>query len=213
MTRSELLAVVYRFYPRGLTLGTDAYNRSEERERQWEAARRGRDEYHAWKGMIRRLGARYPVVDHAMSLLGGGCEPGYSGDIRIQGSTLGFHVSLLGPYYGIRRIGAPGEDPAAIDLAREIESSYPGYQAIPPELGDEVVPEVIVAGKSTIYVCLLSEVWPWSSGPTDAESPAAKVPDAESPQMEGVVQRLESVTQLTPQDGRTSSSRKAPGEE
>ena len=82
-------------------------------------------------------------------------DPAYSGDIDIPGHKLGFHVSLLGPYYGIHRTGAPGEEPAALDLAREIEATYPGYEPIPPELGDEVVPDVEDLGKTTIYVCLL----------------------------------------------------------
>src|SRR4051812_47688477 len=137
MTRSELLEVIYRFYPRGLFVGTDECNASEECRRRLEAARRGAAEYPTWKAMIRRLGERYPIMDRSVSFLAGWSDPAYSGDIDIPGHTLGFHVSLLGPYYGIHRLGAPGEEPAALDLAREIEATYPGYEAIPPELGDE----------------------------------------------------------------------------
>jgi hypothetical protein len=72
-------------------------------------------------------------------------------------------VSLLGPYYGIHLPGTPEEEPVAHEIAREIEATYPGYQRIPPELGDEVVPDLLAPvayfGVATIYVCLFSEVW------------------------------------------------------
>jgi hypothetical protein len=178
MTRDELLEVVYRFYPRGLLVGGLGYDDTVERQRQRDAARRGAAEYPTWKAMIRRLRDRYPLMDHSVSLLAGSCDPAYSADIDIPGGgTLYFHVSLLGSYYGIHRTGAPGEEPPALDLAREIEATYPGYAPIPPELGDEVVPDVGHFGKTTIYECLLSNVWKWGSPtwpspsppPTDAE--------------------------------------------
>ena len=189
MTRSDLLEVVYRFYPRGLSTFGPGYDGTEERYRQREAARRGAAEYATWKAMIRRLGARYPLMDRSVCLLAGWCNAAYSGDIDIPGATLGFHVSLLGPYYGIRRTGAPGEEPAALELAREIEATYPGYEPIPPELGNEVVPDVSLDGryfgKATIYDCLLSQDWEWSSRPYDDTKPPAHVeePDrgAEAP--------------------------------
>jgi hypothetical protein len=185
MTRSELLEVVYRFYPRGLLEGGHGYFDSEECQRHADVTRRGIAEYPTWKAMIRRLGARYPLMDRSVSILAGSYDPAYSGHIEIPGHMLGFHVSLLGPYYGIHRLGAPGEEPAALDLAQEIEATYPGYAPIPPELGDEVVPDVVSLGRTTIYVCLLSEVWKWSSGPEptttrqplhDAEPPADDEP-------------------------------------
>jgi len=201
MTRPDLLAVVYKFYPRGLFVGTGEYNRSEERCRQREAARRGVAEYPTWKAMIRRLGARYSVMDHSVRVLGatyleGGYDPAYSGDLDLPGHTLGFHVSLLGPYYGIHRTGAPGEEPAALILTREIEASYPGYEETPPELGNEVVPDVEDPGTTTIYVCLLSEVWGWSSGSRDQgaashepEEPDPGAEETSDPQFEGLIQR------------------------
>jgi hypothetical protein len=60
-------------------------------------------------------------------------------------------------------MGEPDEKPAAI--VEEIEAMYPGYKQIPPELGNEVVPDVSMReglmGEATIYVCLFSEVWTW----------------------------------------------------
>ncbi len=171
MTLSDLLAVVYRFYPRGILPTGLGYDDTEERHRQREVARRAVAEYPTWKAMIRRLGARYPLMNHSVRILAAdyverSYDPGYSADIEIGGHTLGFHVSLLGPYYGIRRLGAPDEEQPALDLAREIEATYPGHETIPPELGNEVVPDVGNFGKTTIYHCLLSEVWESSSYPT-----------------------------------------------
>jgi hypothetical protein len=33
-----------------------------------------------------------------------------------------------GPCYGIHRLGVPGEDEAALDIARKIEATYSGYE-------------------------------------------------------------------------------------
>jgi len=169
MTHAELLEVVYRFYPRGLSPWGLGYEDTEESYRQREAAGRGAAEYPRWKAMITRLRARYSSTDHSLRLLGGGIDPGYSGDIGIPGRKLGFHVSLLGPYYGIRLTGDPGEPPAARDLAQEIEATFPGYAPIPPSQGDEVVPDVSLDGRwfgeTTIYECLLAQAWRWSSEP------------------------------------------------
>jgi hypothetical protein len=155
MTRTELLEVIYRFYPRGVPVygpeydNTATYDNSKERRRLEEASLRGRAEYPTWKAMIRRLGERYGLADESLCLFGSGIYPAYSARIYIPGGTFTFHVSLLGPYYGIHYLGGR-EEPAAI--AREIEATYPGYEPIPPELGNEVVPDVDVLGGSTIYV-------------------------------------------------------------
>jgi hypothetical protein len=182
ITRSELLDVVYRFYPRGLRNFSRShvppdepfYDDSEEHRRLMEAAKRGAAEYPTWKAMIRRLGDRYRLQNESIRLLGGGIDPGYSARIYrpkdlepvpslSSRASLSFHVSLLGPYYGIHDRGEPDEKPAVI--AAEIEATYPGYRQIPPELGNEVVPDVELDGASfgeaTIYICLFSDVWTW----------------------------------------------------
>ncbi len=164
MTRADLLEVIYRFYPRGLATGGLGYDDTEERQRQRDAARSGAAGRPTWTAMLRRLGARYEVAsDGSLCLLAEWYTPAYSADIEIAGHMVGLHVSLLGPYYGIHRTGLPGEEPAALDLAREIEATYPGYEPIPPELGEEVVPDVDFDhrrfGKATIYDCLLSPEW------------------------------------------------------
>ena len=182
ITRSELLDVVYRFYPRGLhnysrihaPPNEPFYDDTEEHLRLMEAADRGRAEYPTWRAMTRRLGDRYGLYNHSIRLLAGGIDPAYSASIyrpkdwepvlSVSGrASLSFHVSLLGPYYGIHDMGEPDEKPAAI--AAEIEATYPGYQQIPPELGNELVPDVALdgalMGEATIYVCLFSDVWTW----------------------------------------------------
>jgi hypothetical protein len=182
MTRSDLLDVVYRFYPRGVRNfarihvppGEVFYDDTEEHRRLVEAAARGRAEYPTWKAMIRRVGDRYDLQNESVSLLGGGVEPGYSARIYrpkdwepepswSSRASLSFHVSFLGPYYGIHDMGEPDERPAVI--AAEIEATYPGYRQIPPELGNEVVPDVemdgAMMGDATIYICLFSDVWTW----------------------------------------------------
>jgi hypothetical protein len=170
MTRAELLEIVYWFYPRDLPPTSPRYNATEEAQRQRDAVRRGAAAYPTWEAMLGRLSARYPVVDESRSLLAGSRDSAYSASIEIPGRKLGFHVSLLGPYYGIHRTGLPVEAPAALDLAREIEATYPGYAPIPRELGNEVVPDVSPFlgtdfGKATIHVCLLSDTWNSSSEP------------------------------------------------
>jgi len=180
ITRSELLDVVYRFYPRGLhnfsrihaPPNEPFYDDTEEYLRLVEAADRGRAEYPTWKAMTRRLGDRYGLQNESIRLLAGWIDPGYSARIYrpkdlepvpsfSSRASLSFHVSLLGPYYGIHDMGEPDEKPAAI--AEEIEATYPGYQQIPPELGNELVPDVAMdgalMGEATIYVCLFSDVW------------------------------------------------------
>ncbi|KYF54864.1 hypothetical protein BE08_17105 [Sorangium cellulosum] len=172
MTRSELLDVVYAFYPRGVhnfarihvPPNEPFYDDTEQHRRLVAAASRGRAEYPTWKAMIRRLGDRYGLQDESLHLLSGGADPAYSARIWLTDQTaLSFHVSLLGPYYGIHLPGIPEEEPVAREVAREIEATYPDYRPVPSELGNEVVPDVAMAGasmgKATINMCLFSIAW------------------------------------------------------
>ncbi|WP_438035109.1 hypothetical protein [Sorangium sp. So ce204] len=172
--RSKLLDIVYRFYPRGMDKisrihvppGEPVYVDTEEHRRLVEAANRGRAAYPTWEAMIHRLGERYGLQNESLSLVAGASDPAYSARIWLtDNAALSFHVSLLGPYYGIHLPGIPEEEPVAREIAGEIEATYPGYQPIPPELGNEVVPDVDMdggsMGQATIYVCLFSVVWTW----------------------------------------------------
>ena len=93
ITRSELLDVVYRFYPRGLhnfsrihaPPNEPFYDDTEEHLRLVEAANRGRAEYPTWKAMTRRLGDRYSLHNESIRLLAGWVDPAYSASIYGHG--------------------------------------------------------------------------------------------------------------------------------
>ena len=179
MTRAELLEVVYRFHPRGLYDGGLGYDDTEEAQHFRDAMRRGVAAYPTWRALFDRLRPRYPLRNHSLSFQRGGWDPAYSGEIYLPGDcSLYFHVSLLGPYYGIHRTGLPVEELPAVDLAREIEATFPGYVPIPPELGNEVVPDVApgnrLFGEATVYDCLLAGRWAWALPPGYAEPTAAE---------------------------------------
>ncbi|MFT3776043.1 MAG: hypothetical protein QM820_62660 [Minicystis sp.] len=178
MPLPELLEVVYRFYPRGIVSTSPGYDDTPERRRQVEAARVGAAEYPTWKAMIRRLRARYEVNDLSLHILSGSVDPAYTAKLVVPGKEaealdldrrlgvfmrFGFRVSLLGPYYLIHRTDDPDEEPCARDVAREIEATYRGYEPVPPELGNVVVPDVALdtvgPGEVTVYDCLLLSHW------------------------------------------------------
>ena len=160
MTRSDLLDLTYQYYPRGMYIDSPGYSDTAERRRQVEAARRAVAEYPKWKAMLGRLRARFSVTDRSLYILSGGFESAYSAYISVpERPAIGFHVSILGPYYTIQRAASPGEDRCALELAREIEATYQ-YAPVPPEIGEVAVPDVAVdgvgMGNATIYTCLLS---------------------------------------------------------
>lgn len=171
-TRSELLDLIYQFYPRGMMQldrmhvppGDLIYNDTEEHCRLFTAVARGRRVWKTWKAMIRRLGDRFEVQDESLHVISGQIDSAYSGRVWLipYHTSLNFHVSLLGPYYGINLPGIPEEEALAREVAREIEATYPGYQTIPPEIGNEIVPDVAVLGdlgSETIYTLLFSTLW------------------------------------------------------
>lgn len=168
MTRADLLALIYQFYPRGMYTTAPGYDDTEPRRRQVEAARRAVADHARWSALLDGLRARFEVQDRSLHILAGGVDPAYSAHVEIPGRTLGFHVCLLGPHYGVHRMGFPGEEPAASAIAQQIEATY-GYEAIPPEIGDLVVPDVALdtrhMGEATIYDCLLSTQWEECSQP------------------------------------------------
>lgn len=171
-TRAMLLDLVYKYYPRGMvdihrmhvSPGEPVYEDTDEHCRLMTAAAFGRREYATWKSMMTRLQKNYSVQDESLHLLAGGIHPAYSGRmwLTLGKTSINFHVSLLGPYYGIQLPGVPEEVPAAHEIAREIEATYTDYQTIPPEIGNEIVVDVSAGrdfGSATIYTCLFSEIW------------------------------------------------------
>lgn len=181
MTRSELIEVVYQFYPRELWTTSPGYDDTPQRRRLVAAARRGAAEYPVWKAMLRRLEARYHYMDCSLHILGRSVDAAYTAQLGVRGREeedaeivrkrgwrlrFGCSVSLLGPYYVVRHTGSPGEDPQ--EVAREIEATYAGYRPIPPEIGDVVVRDVALDtrgfGEVTIANCLLSTHWAADDG-------------------------------------------------
>ncbi len=58
---------------------------------------------------------------------------------------------------------SPDEEPFANAISEEIETTFPGYEPIPPEVGLTVIPDVQAGGKwfgeATIFTCLFSDNW------------------------------------------------------
>jgi hypothetical protein len=192
VNRADVHDIIYRHYPRGVhdlarihvPSGEIFYDDTDEHQRLVQAANRGRAEYPKWKAMIARLGERFSLQNESMSLVAGNPVPAYAARIYRSKDletvprenirpSLSFHVSLIGPYYGIHDVGAP--DGVAEIIAAEIEATYPGYQTIPSEIGNEIVPDVepngTSMGEATVYICIFSKVWTWVS---PVSLPAAK---------------------------------------
>lgn len=175
MTRADLLEIVYRFHPRHAYPGTPEFDDTDQRRRQLAAARSAADEYPKWQAMLGRLRAHHSVTDLSLYMMSGAdFDSAYSAYLlKAPGDgdlpPLAFHVSILAPYYMIRHNRPPRDEPRALDLATEIEATY-GYEPVPPELGDVVVPGVVLNGgtslTATINACLFSSSWgdglpPW----------------------------------------------------
>jgi hypothetical protein len=171
MRRSDLLELIYRFYPAGMPVDHPDYPQTEEYRRRLEARRIAVAGSQKWKKMLGRLGAQ----DESLHLtIGDREDPAYSGSIKGDRCALGFYASFLGPYYGIRRLGAADEVSMAETVAQEIERTYSGFQSIPPEIGYGLVPHVeldtIQMDEATLYECLFSPDWDVSS--RDGDDPA-----------------------------------------
>jgi hypothetical protein len=168
---TALLNLIYRFYPRGVRdiprmhvpPGEPIYVDTAEHCRLIERAARGRREHQTWDQMLDRLRVQFDTQNESLHLLSGQVDPAYSGRVWLsENASINFHVSLLGPYYGIQLPGVRNEELVAREIAREIETSYPDFQTVPAEIGDEIVPDVYAGppfGEATIYICLFSELW------------------------------------------------------
>lgn len=187
MKVSDLLDLARRHYPRGMTPDSPGYDDTEERGRQVDAIRRAAAERPRWRALLDRLRRRLSIEDRSLHISGGTFDSAFSAAAVIpdgQGQTgeLGFHVSLLGPYYVVHRLGRPGEEPVATEIAREIEAAY-GYEPVPPEIGDVVVPEIALdtrrMGEATLYDCLLSAHW-GGRGWMESRGPSPRQSDTET---------------------------------
>jgi hypothetical protein len=172
MRRSDLLELIYQFYPAGMPVDHPEYPQTEEYRRRLDARRVAVVGSRKWQDMLARLGAQ----DDSIHLtIDDREDPAYSGSIKGDRCVLGFHVSFLGHYYGIHCLGATGEGPMAEVVAQEIRSTYSGFQSIPPEIGYGLVPHVeldtIQMDEATVYECLFSPAWNGSSRDRDDPTP------------------------------------------
>lgn len=178
----ELTQLAYSFHPRGMPVQSPAYKRSKEYKRLLEACRKAIDTYASWVAMIRRLAGHFPqyrVYNHAMYILSPGWDiPEFAGVIELAGGPgehspmIEFRVSVLVPYYKLYRRDVVDENQSrkCFELsaeeqqvgecvAREIETTFEGYEAVPPEVGNMVVPELALPGRplgeATLYDCLM----------------------------------------------------------
>ena len=193
----ELLAVVYRFYPRGLSPGDPGYKETKEYLRLVEARiKAGHEDLGGnspWRTLLARLSARFPeheLQDGSFHLPTGEMDAGHTCLFWLsprgpweKNHVLGFWISFLVPCYviyssahvvspspeprdgsqDIRFTFSPDEEPYARALIEEIAVVFPGYELMPPELGNQIVPDVVAGnqlmGKTTIYHCLFSDCW------------------------------------------------------
>lgn len=193
LTLDELLSVVYRFYPRRLEPEDPGYKDTEEHRRLVDARRRAGAEGNPWRVLLDRLYKQIPrdsIHNGSLHLLTGHYDAGYVGALYLPSRgppethhQLGFLISFLVPCYvvsslviavapttkssGVARYTqftfTPDEEPYARIITEEILSVFPGYEPMPPEIGNIVVPDVVAGtklmGKTTLFHCLFTDVW------------------------------------------------------
>lgn len=191
LTRDELLSVVYRFYTRGIRAEDPGYNDTEEHRRLVDVRRRAGAEGNPWRVLLDRLYRRIPrasIHNGSLHLSTGHYDAGYVGALFLPTRgphethhQVGFLISFLVPCYvvysavvvvaptdtGLARhiefTFSPDEEPHARTLTEEILAVFPGYEPMPPEIGNIVVPDVVAGvkplGKTTLYHCLFTDAW------------------------------------------------------
>lgn len=220
---NELLAVVYRFYPRGIDYLDERFAKREERAHLVAARRQAgvSEQMQPWRDLLHRLDARFPersTQNRSIHLPGGSfdaCYAAWFNRVEAQEDSqqwcIGFVVSFLVPYYVVYRtrivdLGsaepepAPGEDPGyfflydtfvyykpwtgppplthwkeieftfpveeqgyAAAVIAEIEATFPGHAPMPPDVGCQIVPDVVTGtqpmGLAMLYHCLFTDDW------------------------------------------------------
>jgi hypothetical protein len=181
----QLLDIIYRYYPRGVSQEDPRWKDSPEHVALIEASRAAGGKRSSWLDMLARLRRRFPgceVVDNSLHLPAAwpaACYPGIfclPPTPEVSDHRVGFQVSFLAPYYVLysyrsfpleaNRPPATRLEPDAEErlywdaIAREIESTY-GSSPMPPEMGHVVVPDVQpgnrAMGEAMIYDCLFDD--------------------------------------------------------
>jgi hypothetical protein len=193
LTLDELLSVVYRFYPREITPEDPGYKDTEEHRRLADARRRSGAEGNPWRVLLDRFSKRVPGVsihNGSLHLFTGGWDAGYVGALILPTRgphethhQVSFLVSFLVPCYVVSSLViavapttkssglagytqftfTPDEEPYARIVTEEILAVFPGYEPMPPEIGNIIVPDVVAGtkpmGKTTLFHCLFTDVW------------------------------------------------------
>lgn len=189
----DLLAIVYRFYPRGARQDDPGYKDTEEHRRLVQARMRAGTEGNLWDVLLERLSARLPkekIQNGSVHLPGGSLDASYVGWLWLpprgpeeKNHRISFLISFLAPCYVVyssAHVAVSGsqpqdwsheisftfsrdEQPFAQIVMEEILSVFPGYEPMPPEVGNAIVPDVEAGnqllGKSTLYHCLFTDYW------------------------------------------------------
>lgn len=172
LSTDDLLAILYRFYPRNQSADEAVYKATEEHRRLMEAVRCAGANYERWESMLARVEARFPDCPRDMSLhiQGGDQSSAYDGKLYLptlqptEGMhELGFHVSFIAPCYVIYssrwfflKDDPKGNKASPRDIRLDFdESEQPyvqglaqeieaayGYERLPPEIGRVIVPDV-----------------------------------------------------------------------
>lgn len=188
----NLLSLVYRYYPRGMNEDAPGYKETEEHRRLIRARIQASAVGNPWTVLLDRLYARFPRGIHngSLHLPTGGMDAGYVGWLELPPRgwyevhhKVGFLISFIAPRYvlysasvvvapttrssgrtqDIRFAFTPDEEPHAHALAGEISFVFPGYEPLPPEVGQVIVPDVVAGnkrmGQTTLYHCLFTDAW------------------------------------------------------
>jgi len=192
LSSDDLLPIVHRFYPKGMNEYDPGYKETEEHRRLIQARVQASAGDSPWTSLLDRLNARFPgaIMNGSVHLPTGGWDAGYIG--RLVLPTRGAHekhhelsllISFLAPCYVIysasiviapttrssgrtqevRFAFTPDEEPYVRAVSEEISSIFPGYEPLPPEVGNVVVPDVVAGnqamGKTTLFHCLFTDAW------------------------------------------------------
>jgi hypothetical protein len=181
----ELLAVIYRYYPRGLFPDDLGYHNTEEHRRLVQARLQAAAEGGPWDVLLERLYARFPnaIMNRSLGLYTGDYDGAYLASLKLppRGShekhhSLHLMIGFLVPYYvvysaanvlapvtgaqGNRHIAftfTPDEEPHARALTEEILAVFPGHEPMPPEIGNIPLPADIKSFvEGTIYEALFT---------------------------------------------------------
>lgn len=185
-----LIDLAHRFHPRGIGPSDPAYDEQEPSRRLTAERRRAAAADAPWRAMLERLRARFPTLtieDESRHLASGTFDACYTAKIPLpprhteRSRELLVLVSIIAPYYVILQARsvwrAPGQPSAgtrrevtheieaperaiATIIAAEIEDVF-GYEPMPPEIGDSIVPDVATSvrpiGQATLYDCLFTD--------------------------------------------------------